>query len=183
MSEHENTPPPDRKHWSWDGKNRGRFKPTGLLSDCPPVLMLRERIQSALEEFHAASFEDFNLFWERLKSTSFDAHIPGSPHNYPPPPLPIISTGQAIVMPNHPGIYFVWTKDIIVYVGQSGNLRERCKVNGHDKITPDDRLSWIEFEPSELYFAECFYIGTLRPERNLSTGTWGRRGQRRGCYE
>ena len=72
-------------------------------------------------------------------------------------------------MPPGPGIYFLWDnkKNIVAYVGQSINLRNRVR-SSHDKIPqiPFPVVSFLEFPLEELVFAECFYIGTLKPPLN-----------------
>lgn len=60
----------------------------------------------------------------------------------------------------------MWSDGAIVYVGQSINLRARAR-RGHAMINRADEVSWIELPNAELDFAECYYIGTLRPERNF----------------
>jgi hypothetical protein len=75
-------------------------------------------------------------------------------------------------MPATSGIYFLWdnTKDIVVYVGQSINLRNRVR-SGHDKLPQiqSPTVSFLEFPVEELIFAESFYIGVLKPVLNGAT--------------
>lgn len=67
-------------------------------------------------------------------------------------------------IPATPGIYFIWSPDI-VYIGQSINMQKR--IGGtHDNIQSGDRVSWIEFPVEMLTYAECYYIGLCKPERN-----------------
>jgi len=37
----------------------------------------------------------------------------------------------------------------------------------HDRIAPECRLSFLEFPPGDLDFAESFYIGVCRPKLNF----------------
>jgi len=75
-------------------------------------------------------------------------------------------------MPATSGIYFLWdkSKDIVVYVGQSVNLRSRVR-QSHDKVPQiqSPLVSFLEFPIEELIFAESFYIGVLKPALNLAT--------------
>lgn len=69
-------------------------------------------------------------------------------------------------LPEQSGVYFVWSKGRVVYVGQSIRLCQRAKI-GHERITVEDQLSWLEFPVAMLNFAEAFYIGVTRPVRNF----------------
>src|SRR5690625_7623299 len=77
----------------------------------------------------------------------------------PTPPMPE-------PLPDAPGIYFVWRDDRVVYVGQSQRLSSRCQIGNHGVIKTGDGLSWLLFDVKQLVFAECFYIGILRPAYN-----------------
>jgi hypothetical protein len=69
-------------------------------------------------------------------------------------------------VPSCSGIYFVWDDGRVVYVGKSSRLVGRCTLT-HHAINEGDWLSWIEFPITMLNFAECFYIGALKPIRNF----------------
>jgi hypothetical protein len=89
-------------------------------------------------------------------------------HEYGLVPGPIAEAsrlGQGL--PAVPGIYFVWNGGRVVYVGQSVRLSGRCILGSHHAILPGDMLSWVEELPARLNFAESFYIGILKPERNF----------------
>jgi ribosomal protein L24E len=89
---------------------------------------------------------------------------------YARPPLPMIPADDCNDLPDGPGIYFVWENGRIVYVGKTVRLCQRCCFQSHDSIRRTDHLSWLEYPKSELFFAECYYIGALRPERNKGHG-------------
>lgn len=71
-------------------------------------------------------------------------------------------------MPNAAGIYFLWEKSTVVYVGQSINLSGRVRLN-HDKaqFIKNAEVTFIEIPREDLNFAECFYIGVLKPRLNF----------------
>ncbi|PYI55332.1 MAG: hypothetical protein DMC62_03425, partial [Verrucomicrobia bacterium] len=84
----------------------------------------------------------------------------------PPPKVEATRLGEGL--PNVSGIYFVWSDDRVVYVGQSRRLCGRCIIGGHHAIGDGDMLSWVEEPIGQLKYAEAFYIGVLKPERNFS---------------
>ena len=94
----------------------------------------------------------------------------GWPHDFPPVPGPMADAlpERNSTLPSTPGIYFVWNAGVVVYVGQSVCLLKRARL-GHSNIHRGDRLSWVEIDAASLYWAECFYIGLMRPCRNR----WG----------
>jgi hypothetical protein len=73
-------------------------------------------------------------------------------------------------MPEASGIYFLWDQDFVAYVGQSVNLRGRVR-STHDKVPQisSPLVTFLEFPTEELTFAECFYIGVLKPLLNGGT--------------
>ena len=83
-----------------------------------------------------------------------------------PPPLlradEIMTNGTAI--PNKSGIYFIWEGPLVAYVGQSNNLAQRLLKHPH--LKPDDKISYLCIDNSELFHHEAFYIGICRPWRN-----------------
>lgn len=86
----------------------------------------------------------------------------------PDAPLPMTApTKHGDDLPASPGIYFVWSKGRIVYVGQSANLKQRVCIY-HEYIRKSDLISWLEFAGTarSRKFAECYYIGIYRPRRN-----------------
>lgn len=92
------------------------------------------------------------------------------PNEYPdPPPGVIRPTPEGIGLPATSGIYFVWENGIVAYVGQSIKMNNRLRLNDHQAIYKSDFLSFIPFEKDELVWAECYYIGMLRPKRNRGT--------------
>lgn len=86
---------------------------------------------------------------------------------YPPPPIIRISaTKCGDDLPECSGVYFVWLGNNCEYVGQSVNIARRANLS-HEKITALDKIGFLLFDRSELLFAESFYIGIMRPQRNF----------------
>lgn len=87
--------------------------------------------------------------------------------NYPAPPPPEIKANKrGLGLPETCGIYFIWERGVIVYVGQSVRLSRRLRIGHHEKLREGNLISYIEFSENELYWAECYYIGTTCPTRN-----------------
>lgn len=85
---------------------------------------------------------------------------------YPPVPYPCETNDP----PACSGVYFVWSGESVVYVGISKQLQVRTKTCQHANILGTDRISWLPFSEDDLHYAECYYIGVLRPCRNGGNG-------------
>lgn len=94
--------------------------------------------------------------------------------NWPEPPTerePI----KNHVFPLRSGVYFAYESETgpCVYVGESKNLGMRCSFFAEQRedgnLRASDWASHLEFSHHERFFAECYYIGLLKPERNLPT--------------
>lgn len=83
------------------------------------------------------------------------------------PPASIYPDKEGTGLPLTPGIYFIWEGDAVVYVGQSIRLGQRLRLGGHNILKPSHQISYLEIEPYFLTFAECYYIGVLRPFENF----------------
>lgn len=79
----------------------------------------------------------------------------------------IVPSRDGSGLPNAPGVYFLWAGDTVEYVGQSVRLAGRVKL-GHDRVRPDHRISFVVLDRCELTWAECWYIGSLRPKLNFA---------------
>lgn len=87
---------------------------------------------------------------------------------YPAVPLPtVLPHKEGAGMPDAPGIYFLWKDDDIVYVGQSRRLCGRVKLGAHHILQPDHEISYVMLAAHELTWAECYYIGTVKPRENF----------------
>lgn len=88
--------------------------------------------------------------------------------NYPDVPRGYIKpTWNGAGLPNASGIYFLWADDAVEYVGQSIALNRRV-THGHGRVRQDHRISFVLIARAELQWAECWYIGCLRPRLNLA---------------
>lgn len=86
---------------------------------------------------------------------------------YPPPPTERFkATKSGKDLPADSGVYFVWSGDSCEYVGQSINIANRATLR-HEKIVATDQVGFLCFDRSELLFAESYYIGIMRPQRNF----------------
>jgi len=85
---------------------------------------------------------------------------------YPEAPEPMCQvTERGDGLPEESGVYFVFSEDIIVYVGKSEKLRSRAKLS-HEHIRRGEWLSWLVMPIAEMFFAELFYIWVYQPMRN-----------------
>ncbi len=132
-------------------------------SRIPAAFEFRKRVEGEVAgtfQLLAAARVQFQATTDNLAKTHSYAAVPAAT---------LQASRSGLGLPQKSGVYFVWASGIVVYVGQSRNLRNRARV-GHECITEGDSLSWLEIEPGELNFSEAFYIGALRPARNY------------GCY-
>jgi len=89
---------------------------------------------------------------------------------YPDVPAPFISPSfDGAELPETSGIYFLWAGDAVEYVGQSVNLRGRVRLPGHHRLKSDHRISFVFVDAHELDWAECWYIGALKPKLNFGS--------------
>ncbi len=94
-------------------------------------------------------------------------HRPFNTLYYPRVPSPARG-----VLPDLPGVYFVWKGSRVVYVGRASNIRKRCsgphpqirKAKTRAEIVP---ISFILFSDPDSFYAEAFYISQLRPAWNF----------------
>jgi len=96
---------------------------------------------------------------------------------YPPVPEPLIKPHQyGHGIPEESGIYFIWsTGGELRYVGQSTNLSLRLRLGSHHKLRSDDLISFVLVPKELLIYAECFYIGIMKPTSNGGTPSRGPR--------
>lgn len=87
---------------------------------------------------------------------------------YPSPPLPELPAsllGEGL--PEEPGIYFLWRNGIIEYVGKSIKLNQRVVLKTHHVLREHHTISYVVLDERDLTWAECWYIGCLRPQLNF----------------
>jgi hypothetical protein len=85
----------------------------------------------------------------------------------PPPRIhsDMVRRNGTATLPNESGIYFLWQGSVVAYVGQTVNLARR--LSGHERLYPDDQISYLRVDRHELLYHEAFYIGVCRPHRNF----------------
>jgi hypothetical protein len=133
----------------------------------------REQLANALVSARARlkalrnSFDsDSHTLVGYARSAMNDVIIAGS--QYPEIPLPTFKpTPNASGLPSAPGIYFLWVDDVVEYVGQSIRLCDRLRLGMHHVLNERHRISVVFVDRKELTWAECYYIGALRPHRNF----------------
>lgn len=100
----------------------------------------------------------------RAEAASAAADICG----YPPVPRAACRVDSAeLVNADFPGVYFIWRDSRCVYVGMSRKSVMVRITKSHAVVRPDDHVSWVAVGPTAVRWAECFYIGCLRPEFNF----------------
>jgi hypothetical protein len=104
---------------------------------------------------------------KQLEQCIHDMEARVSPMTYPlpNPPLEAITIRDRQKIPQFSGCYFGWEGVLVRYVGKAVNLRNRLNPS-HHALDESLLISWVEIPIEELYFAEAFYIGTLRPRMN-----------------
>lgn len=106
----------------------------------------------------------------KLYDKMYSAGILGNhcDYNYNPVPTTVIPLEQLqdIDIPYGSGIYFAFSNNKVVYVGKSRNLASRIKP-GHKKLKKSDDIAWLKYPVRLLDFAESYYIGICKPERNF----------------
>lgn len=76
-------------------------------------------------------------------------------------------------LPDSPGIYFVMRGLLMIYIGQSNNIRLHWKNHRLKKMIPQEernliRIAWMEADLSELDSIETALIKLYQPELNLN---------------
>ena len=71
-------------------------------------------------------------------------------------------------IPVKPGIYFLsnCAGGDVRYVGKSSYLQQRLTYHPHSYMLP--YCAWRLIKEKDLDYAECFYIGTIRPDYNFA---------------
>lgn len=89
-----------------------------------------------------------------------------SPDDPPPPPSTTVNrTAARASFVGISGVYFLWAKDIIDYVGRSNCIGTRLSLS-HHKMRPEHQVSVVEMTASESWVAEAYYIWRYRPRLN-----------------
>jgi hypothetical protein len=70
------------------------------------------------------------------------------------------------LLPVYSGIYFAWhSSGVLEYVGKARNIRQRL-TGKHHAVRSDHYLGFCEIPVTDLFYAEAYYIGLLRPLLN-----------------
>lgn len=86
--------------------------------------------------------------------------------------LPVFNGSEAIflsdvkMLPVYSGIYFAWhSSGVLEYVGKAKNIRKRL-TGTHHAVRSNHYLGFCEIPVTDLFYAEAYYIGVLRPLLN-----------------
>lgn len=111
---------------------------------------------------------DFDLkFWAERKDGISVQCVEAA---YPPPPT-VAFLRAGCRLPRASGVYFVYSSPKeCVYVGKSKNMAKRVTwswdFTGRG-YSGTFLVAWLLFDVEEISFAECHYIGLLRPRYNF----------------
>lgn len=87
-----------------------------------------------------------------------------------PQPNPnLIPSKEGDGLPHTSGIYFLWLDGRVDYVGKSSRLSGRLRLGSHHVLSEAHRISYVYVEHDLLDWAEPWYIGLCRPNKNLGT--------------
>lgn len=68
-----------------------------------------------------------------------------------------------------PGVYFLWSQNVLVYIGMSNTLSKRLTAHASEKVPFFDAFSVLLTEDdTEAFFLESLFIGLNRPKYNKS---------------
>lgn len=73
------------------------------------------------------------------------------------------------------GIYFIWSEDVIVYVGQSLNVLRRAMEHmggANSRVRGATHFSYVETPDHALNLMEALYIDKFKPIYNASPGNF-----------
>lgn len=86
---------------------------------------------------------------------------------WPPIQAPSIEPSKdGAGLPDISGIYFFWADQTVEYVGRSQSIHNRVRF-GHHALKAHHRISYVPIEHRMIAWAECYYIGLLRPQLNF----------------
>lgn len=133
----------------------------------------RVRLKTMSQKFINAE-RDLAALHARLCASNPTAGYPAVP------PPSIVPHREGLNLPTEPGIYFLWLGDTIDYVGQSVRLSHRLRLGLHHVLKEDYLISYVLLEKRLLTWAECYYIGLLRPIRNFGDSAYHNKVDRVG---
>jgi hypothetical protein len=83
-----------------------------------------------------------------------------------PPEPTFIFPDESKKIPTSAGVYFLWDRKNVEYVGRAKNLRKRL-TKSHHILKPGHSVSWFELDKKEIISMEYLYIGLLKPKKNI----------------
>lgn len=72
-------------------------------------------------------------------------------------------------LPEIPGVYFVFTRTNLLYIGQTSNLFRRFHTHSHSKEFEKlgaELITWLNIKPEDLKRIEGIFIYKLEPDLN-----------------
>lgn len=130
-----------------------------------------------IRDRHAEQLKHARVLLQQLRSKTLEELLrhPQGVHydlhraQYPQVPtenhIPPTQFGEGI--PEIPGVYFLWDKGVVDYVGQSINLSNRLRLGSHHVMQPHHTITFIRAFAADLDWTESFYIGICRPDKNF----------------
>jgi hypothetical protein len=139
-------------------------------------------LQTAQEQLQKAEWRGFVRAVRSLRKVYQTGTSKGE--EYPVVPLPSLTIARRTygryrddgMVPDMPGVYFIWKDEKVVYVGTARILSRRL-LGGHEHARNGDQCSWLVItDDTKRVCAEAWYIGLLQPERNIAgmLAMWGR---------
>jgi hypothetical protein len=83
---------------------------------------------------------------------------------FPPPPLPSLKANQTSRASDSSGVYFLYSEQRLLYVGESLSIRRR--LGHHEHKGKFDSFGWLNCASGQRKRLEAFYIGLLNPPLN-----------------
>ena len=83
---------------------------------------------------------------------------------FPPPPMPTVLASDIDQAPDCSGVYFLYSNNVLMYVGESLSIRKRLVRHQHKGKF--DSFGWLRCDPAQRKRLESFYIGVLDPFLN-----------------
>jgi hypothetical protein len=101
--------------------------------------------------------------------------------------MKVLSIEQVMALPKRRiekklcGVYFLFSRDRLVYVGRSANIERRLFDHGTEpkwRRVKIDSWAWLPCSLRKAHQLERVYIELLRPPLNVDAATWRQNGRR-----
>ena len=133
--------------------------------------ILSEELHTAKQHLSIKKQELLDKTVARMAKTGFQ---------YPEVPLPVVApTSKGLKLPQASGIYFLWEKDKIIYVGRANDLKQRLRLGVHHVLRGELMISFLIVPLSKIQFSESYYIGLLKPKENFGATAYHRQRMQR----